>query len=253
MSVRSREEAQQLESLLQLLGFQLLLTGELHKKSCWSVGRVLKLCGSKVDLILTPSKMSARGAALLFRHTTQLHSLRLSIDMSLLLFQWVRRGRVVCPLAVEELSLVPKKARPSHRVMLRAVSSLASLLRYWTVGRLDLTETCIPAQGLITLLLHDGPLTVKLSEESFQLLQALLHEIQDKDCGTVVRTVASQQEGPEFHSTIRPEGFCVEFECSPQVLWLPPTVQRHPLSGVRLIGNTKLPIGVSTNGFLSLC
>uniref|UniRef100_A0A3Q2VPP2 Si:ch211-108d22.2 n=1 Tax=Haplochromis burtoni TaxID=8153 RepID=A0A3Q2VPP2_HAPBU len=76
MSVRSREEAQQLESLLQLLGFQLLLTGELHRKSCWSVGRVLRLCGSKVDLILTPSKMSARGAALLFRHTTQLHSLR---------------------------------------------------------------------------------------------------------------------------------------------------------------------------------
>uniref|UniRef100_A0A669BHQ1 NACHT domain-containing protein n=1 Tax=Oreochromis niloticus TaxID=8128 RepID=A0A669BHQ1_ORENI len=76
MSVRSREEAQQLKSLLQLLGFQLLLTGELHRKSCWSVGRVLKLCSSKVDLILTPSKMSARGAALLFRHTTQLHSLR---------------------------------------------------------------------------------------------------------------------------------------------------------------------------------
>ncbi|CAI5638731.1 unnamed protein product [Oreochromis niloticus] len=181
MSVRSRVEAQQLESLLQLLGFQLLLTGELHRKSCWSVGRVLKLCGSKVDLILTPSKMSARGAALLFRHTTQLHSLRLSIDMSLLLFQWVRRGRVVCPLAVEELSLVPKKARPSQRVMLRAVSSLASLLRYWTVARLDLTESCIPAQGLITLLLHDAPLTVKLSEESFQQLLCLLHEIQDKD------------------------------------------------------------------------
>ncbi|XP_076736580.1 uncharacterized protein LOC101483126 isoform X2 [Maylandia zebra] len=181
MFVRSREEAQQLESLLQLLGFQLLLTGELHRKSCWSVGRVLRLCGSKVDLILTPSKMSARGAALLFRHTTQLHSLRLSIDMSLLLFQWVRRGRVVCPLAVEELSLVPKKARPSQRVLLRAVSSLASLLRHWTVGRLDLTESCIPAQGLITLLLHDGPLTVKLSEESFQQLLCLLHEIQDKD------------------------------------------------------------------------
>ncbi|XP_063323710.1 uncharacterized protein LOC134621208 [Pelmatolapia mariae] len=181
MSVRSREEAQQLKSLLQLLGFQLLLTGELHRKICWSVGRVLRLCGSKVDLILTPSKMSARGAALLFRHTTQLHSLRLSIDMSLLLFQWVRRGRVVCPLAVEELSLMPKKARPSHRVLLRAVSSLASLLRYWTVARLDLTETCIPAQGLITLLLHDGPLTVKLSEESSQQLLCLLHEIQDKD------------------------------------------------------------------------
>ncbi|XP_039899165.1 uncharacterized protein LOC120740757 [Simochromis diagramma] len=181
MSVRSREEAQQLESLLQLLGLQLLLTGALHRKSCRSVGRVLKLCGSKVDLILTPSKMSARGGALLFRHTTRLHSLRLSIDMSLLLSQWVRRGRAARRLAVEELSLVPKKARPSHRVLLRAVSSLASLLRYWTVGRLDLTETCIPAQGLIALLLHHGPLTVKLSEESFQQLLSLLHETQDKD------------------------------------------------------------------------
>ncbi|XP_035770686.1 uncharacterized protein LOC102788691 [Neolamprologus brichardi] len=181
MSVRSREEAQQLESLLQLLGFQLLLTGALHRKSCWSVGRALQLCGSKVDLILTPSKMSARGGALLFRHTTQLHSLRLSIDMSLLLSQWVRRGRAACRLAVEELSLMSKKAPPSHRVLLRAVSSLASLLRYWTVGRLDLTETCIPAQGLVALLLHDGPLTVKLSEESFQQVLSLLHGTQDKD------------------------------------------------------------------------
>ncbi|CAI5670272.1 unnamed protein product [Oreochromis niloticus] len=82
MSVRSREEVQQLESLLQLLGFQLLLTGELPRKSCW-----------------------------------------LSIDMSLLLSQW----------------------------------------------------------GLTALLLHDGPLTVKLSEESFQQLLSLLHETQDKD------------------------------------------------------------------------
>ncbi|XP_030611317.1 uncharacterized protein LOC115798567 [Archocentrus centrarchus] len=181
ISVRSREEAQQLESLLQLLGFQLLLTGQLHRRTCCSVGRVLKLCGSKVDLILTPSKMSVRGAAVLFRHTTPLHSLRLSIGMSLLLSQWVRRGRVVCPLAVEELSLVPEKVQPSERVLLRAVSGLASLLRYWTIGRLDLTETCIPAQCLITLLLHDGPLTIRLSEKNFQQLLVLLHEIQDKN------------------------------------------------------------------------
>ncbi|XP_030608839.1 protein NLRC5-like [Archocentrus centrarchus] len=106
---------------------------------------------------------------------------RLSIDMSLLLCQWVRRGRVGCPLAVEELSLVPEKVQPSERVLLRAVSSLASLLRSWTVRRLDLTETCIPAQRLMTLLLHDGPLTIKLSEENFQQLLVLLHEVQDKN------------------------------------------------------------------------
>ncbi|KAL3999785.1 NADPH oxidase organizer 1 [Sarotherodon galilaeus] len=142
---------------------------------------VLKLQPEKKQVELTGCSHEESEVRSFLQCLPYISQLRLSIDMSLLLFQWVRRGRVVCPLAVEELSLVPKKARPSQRVMLRAVSSLASLLRYWTVARLDLTETCIPAQGLITLLLHDGPLTVKLSEESFQQLLCLLHEIQDKD------------------------------------------------------------------------
>ncbi|KAK2857171.1 hypothetical protein Q5P01_005906 [Channa striata] len=76
--VPSREEVQQLTSLLQLLGFTLTLTGELPRKTCCSVGTVLRVCGSDVDLTLTPTKMSARGAARLFRHTTQLRRLRLS-------------------------------------------------------------------------------------------------------------------------------------------------------------------------------
>ncbi|CAI5638620.1 unnamed protein product [Oreochromis niloticus] len=142
---------------------------------------VLKLQPEKKQVELTGCSHEESEVRSFLQCLPYISQLRLSIDMSLLLFQWVRRGRVVCPLAVEELSLVSKKARPSQRVMLRAVSSLASLLRYWTVGRLDLTETCIPAQGLITLLLHDGPLTVKLSEASFQQLLCLLHEIQDKD------------------------------------------------------------------------
>lgn len=81
--------------------------------------------------------------------------------MALLLFQWVRRGNVISLLTVEELSLAPKTLRTSERVLLRVVSSLASLLRHWTVRRLDLTEFCVPAQGLIPLLLHVGPLTIK--------------------------------------------------------------------------------------------
>ncbi|KAE8278537.1 Protein NLRC5 [Larimichthys crocea] len=88
ISVRSREEAEQLSSLLKLLGFTLLLTGQLSRKTCRSAGAVLRLCGSDVDLTLTPRKMSVRGASLLFRRTTQLHSLRLSADMALLLFRW---------------------------------------------------------------------------------------------------------------------------------------------------------------------
>ncbi|XP_067357202.1 uncharacterized protein [Channa argus] len=180
MCVRSREEVQQLASLLQLLGFTLTLTGYLPRKTCCSVGRVLRVCGSKVDLILTPRKMSVRGAAHLFRRTTQLHSLRLSNDMAMLLFQWIRRGRVVCLLTIEELCLAPKTLQ-SQRGSLRVVSSLASLLRHWTVRHLDLTEFCVSAQCLCPLLLHDGPLTIKLRDEVFQQLLVLLHEIQDKD------------------------------------------------------------------------
>lgn len=76
MFVRSREENLQLVFLLQLLNYNLLLTGELQRKTCSSVGRVLQLCASKVDLVLTGIRMSVRGAAALFRYTTHLHSLR---------------------------------------------------------------------------------------------------------------------------------------------------------------------------------
>ncbi|XP_074532054.1 uncharacterized protein LOC141795163 [Halichoeres trimaculatus] len=181
LSVRSREEAEQFVSLLQLLGFILTLTGELPSKTCKSVGRVLGLCGSEVDLILTPTKISVQGASLLFRHTTSLRSLRLSSDMALVLCGWVKRGRVNLLSVTEELSLSSQKHPPSERVVLRVVSSLASLLRSWTVRQLDLTESRTPAQSLIPLLLHDGPLTIKLSGEVSESLLAILCEIQDTD------------------------------------------------------------------------
>ncbi|XP_035990850.1 uncharacterized protein LOC118562524 [Fundulus heteroclitus] len=125
--------------------------------------------------------MSARGASVLFRSTTHLHSLRLSSSLALFLSLWVRRGRVASPLVVEELSVVSTEARPSQRVFLKLGSSLASLLRFWTIGRLDLTESCLPNQSLFSLLLHDAPLTVRLSEESLQQLVVLLHEVQDQE------------------------------------------------------------------------
>ncbi|XP_062270896.1 uncharacterized protein LOC133976652 [Scomber scombrus] len=179
--VRSRAETHQLVFLLQLLGFSLLLSGELSFKTCRSVGRVLRRCGSEVDLILKPRKMSVREASLIFRHTTQLHSLTLSSDTALSLFRWIRRRRVDCLLTVDELSIVPKSAQLPEGVLLKVVSSLASLLRHWTVRRLDLTELSISALDLIPLLLHNGPLKIKLSEESFHQLLALLHEVQDQD------------------------------------------------------------------------
>ncbi|CAJ1087437.1 uncharacterized protein LOC108879369 isoform X1 [Xyrichtys novacula] len=89
--------------------------------------------------------------------------LRLSTDMALTLSRWVKRGRVA-PLSVtDELSLVSETIQRSERVWLKVVSSLAYLLRHWTVRQLDLTESTIPAQALIPLLLHNSPLTIKPS------------------------------------------------------------------------------------------
>ncbi|KAG7215654.1 hypothetical protein INR49_022009, partial [Caranx melampygus] len=154
ISVQSREEVKQLASLLQLLDFTLLLTGH---------------------------QVSVRGLSLLFRSTTRLHSLRLSNHVALLLCRCVRRRSLVCPVSLEELSLVSEKVQPSERKLLQVVSGVGCLLRHWEVRRLDLTELCVPARCLVTLLLHRGPLTVKLSAESFQQLPAFLHEIQDQD------------------------------------------------------------------------
>jgi len=71
----------------------------------------------------------------------------------------------------------------------------------------------------------------------------------------VVSTVTSQREGSRFDPHLGP--FCVESACSPrvcvgslQVLRLPP-VQKN--MHVRLIGVSKLSLGVSLHGCLSLC
>ena len=74
--VRSRQEAQQLVPLVQALNFSLVLRGRLRRHTCRSVGRVLGLCASTVDLTLTPTKISLKGAGLLLTHVARLHKLR---------------------------------------------------------------------------------------------------------------------------------------------------------------------------------
>ncbi|XP_071261036.1 uncharacterized protein [Salvelinus alpinus] len=180
--VRSREEDQQLASLLQALGSTLSLGGELPRKTCRSVGRVLGLCASRVDLTLTPSKISLKGAALLLRHESKLHKLRLNLGMAVKLSRLVRRtGRGATPLTVPELSLVLKSSQPPERVLIRALSSVASLLRLWRVQCLDLTDFQIQGHSLITLLCHQGPLSLRLNSDTLQHLTVVVYEAQDKD------------------------------------------------------------------------
>ncbi|XP_042169881.1 uncharacterized protein LOC112227921 isoform X3 [Oncorhynchus tshawytscha] len=180
--VRSREEDQQLASLLQALGSTLSLGGVLPRKTCRSVGRVLGLCASRVDLTLTPSKISLQGAALLLRHKSKLHKLRLNVGVAVKLSRLVRRtGRGATPLTVPELSLVLKSSQPPERVLSRALSSVASLLRIWRVQCLDLTDFCIQGHSLITLLCHQGPLSLRLNSDTLQQLTVVVYEAQDKD------------------------------------------------------------------------
>ncbi|XP_042174617.1 uncharacterized protein LOC112238785 isoform X3 [Oncorhynchus tshawytscha] len=180
--VRSREDAQQLASLLQALGSTLSLGGQLPRKTCRSVVRVLGLCASRVDLTLTPSKISLKGASLLFTHVSQLHKLRLNVGMAVRLARLARRtGRGGSPLTVPELSLVLKSSQPPERVLSRALSSVASLLRLWTVQCLDLTDFCIQGHSVITLLCHQGPLTLRLHSDTLQQLAVVVYEAQDKD------------------------------------------------------------------------
>uniref|UniRef100_A0A096LWV4 Uncharacterized protein n=2 Tax=Poecilia formosa TaxID=48698 RepID=A0A096LWV4_POEFO len=181
LSERSREEVQQLESLLQQLDFKLFLSGALTSETCSSVGRVLHLCGPKVDLILTGSQMSVGAAAVLFSSTAQLQSLRVCSSLVLFLGQWVSRGRLVRSLVLKELSVVSTKPQPSQRVLLKVGSSLASLLRFCKIGRLDLAESGLPAQSLFSLLLHDAPLSLRLSEERLQQLLVLVQEVKDQN------------------------------------------------------------------------
>ncbi|XP_045070477.1 uncharacterized protein LOC121562784 [Coregonus clupeaformis] len=93
--------------------------------------------------------------------------------MAVKLSRLVRRtGRGATPLTVPELSLVLKSNQPPERVLSRALSSVASLLRLWRVQCLDLTDFWIQGHSLITLLLNS---------DTLQQLTVVVYEAQDKD------------------------------------------------------------------------
>lgn len=82
--------------------------------------------------------------------------------MAVKLSRLVRRTeRGATPRTVPELSLVLKSSQPPERVLSRALSSVASLLRLWRVQCLDLTDFWIQGHSLITLLCHQGPLSLR--------------------------------------------------------------------------------------------
>ncbi|XP_043966425.1 uncharacterized protein LOC122827483 [Gambusia affinis] len=135
-------------------------TRKLSERKTSILLEVMKLQSEKKPVMLTDCSPEESEVRSFLQCLPFISQLRLSNSLVLFLSQWVRRGRVAFPLVLEELSVVSTKYQP-QRVLLKVGSSLSSLLRFWTAGRLDLTESGLPPQSLFSLLLHDAPLTLR--------------------------------------------------------------------------------------------
>ncbi|XP_036439624.1 uncharacterized protein LOC118817061 [Colossoma macropomum] len=177
----SRQEAEQVALLLQALDFTVSLGGKLSTSSCRSVGRVLGLSSSSLNLTLNPQSISLRGSRLLFRHISHLHTLRLDGAMMVKMVRALRAVRAPAPVTVEELSLMLNRTQRSEGELSRVLSSLASLLRLWNVQCVNLTEHTMEVQSLTVILCHQGSLTIRLSKETLQQLVVVVYETQEEE------------------------------------------------------------------------
>ncbi|XP_029603855.1 uncharacterized protein LOC115189398 isoform X12 [Salmo trutta] len=155
---------------------------DLRKRKASLLLEVLKLQPEKKPVKLkgwSDEEIEVRSFVQCLSYISQL---RLNVGMAVKLSRLVRRTeRGATPLTVLELSLVLKSSQPPERVLSRALSSVASLLRLWRVQCLDLTDFWIQGHSLITLLCHQGPLSLRLNSDTLQQLTVVVYEAQDKD------------------------------------------------------------------------
>ncbi|KAI4884808.1 hypothetical protein NFI96_020396 [Prochilodus magdalenae] len=88
----------------------------------------------------------------------------------------MRRQRSV---TIEKISLVSTKLNLSERKLCKLMSSLALILRVWTVRCLDLTKFHIEGHNLILLLCLDRPVSIRMSDENVHQLAEIVYETQD--------------------------------------------------------------------------
>ncbi|XP_052472418.1 uncharacterized protein LOC128029013 isoform X2 [Carassius gibelio] len=169
----SRVKSDQVTPLLQALDFTVTLSGKLPSSTCRSVGRVLGLSPSKLNLTLKPKAISVRGTRLLFRHIRHLQKLSLEDKMLVKMVRVLRSCPVL--LNTEELSLITKDSKQS---LSHILSSLMSLLRLLSVQCLDLTK-CTKSLSLTPLLGLQEPLSIRFSKETLQQLVSVVYEAQD--------------------------------------------------------------------------
>ncbi|XP_068074881.1 uncharacterized protein isoform X2 [Danio rerio] len=179
--VQFRKDPELVTSLFELLGFSISLESALTTKTCRSVGKFLSFASESLNLILGPKAISIRGTRLLFRCITNIHTLRLSGYMVVRLVKTLRSLKVRAPVTVNELILELNIELCSERSLSRVLSSLAILLRLWTVHCLNLTDCNIQPVSLSILLCHQGPLTHRPSKETLQKLIKFVYETQEEE------------------------------------------------------------------------
>ncbi|XP_056329171.1 uncharacterized protein si:ch211-281l24.3 isoform X2 [Danio aesculapii] len=173
-----RVKADKVTPLLQALNFTVTLSGKLPSSTCISVGRVLSLSQSKVNLTLKPRAISLRGLKLLFRPITHLQTLSLECKILVKMVRALRSLNDPLQLTTEELSLITNgsKQNPSH-----IQSSLTSLLKLMSVQCLDLTQCKAEALSITALLGLQDPLILRFSKEALQQLVSVVYEAQDNE------------------------------------------------------------------------
>ncbi|KAJ8000493.1 hypothetical protein DPEC_G00180700 [Dallia pectoralis] len=186
LSMGSEWETQLCAVLLHAVDHTVVLSGWLPSVTCRRVGAVLSksASGEKLNVTLIPEKMSFHGATQLFQQVKKLHKLRLN-EMAVLKLSRTARFSSCChPTIIEEMMLdlsIPAAPGVLHRV----ISSLASLLRFWPVKCLDLTDCPIDGYLLTALLCHQGHWspgsTFRLNRESLRQLADVVNDAQDQE------------------------------------------------------------------------
>ncbi|XP_058623995.1 uncharacterized protein LOC131534892 [Onychostoma macrolepis] len=127
---------------------------------------------ARLNLTLKPKAISVRGTRLL-RGTSGYMVVRI--------VQALRSLRIQAPITVNKLTLDLKLEQWSEIKLSRILSSLAILLRLWTVQCLNLTEYKIQSVSVFDLLCHQGPVTLRPSKETLQKLVECVCEAQEEE------------------------------------------------------------------------
>ncbi|XP_067299767.1 uncharacterized protein [Pseudorasbora parva] len=179
LSAEREWNPKQIIELLRALGFNISLIDMLQSRLCKAVADVFKLLDKEdISLSLLPQKISCQGCAYLFSNMKKLQTLRVNEIATSKLARMVRSHKEINSVTVEELSLVLSNFHLSERALCQLLSNLTSLLRVWTVHKLNLSEFKIEPH-LLGLLCYQGPLSIKFNEDTLERLAEVVYDAQD--------------------------------------------------------------------------